>query len=139
VFFLFPDTTFERQQVVIPITHDEVRAGEPSLADESKESKVSTYVDYGVGSTVPAHLPFWRRALGLETLQIKNQSRLPRDCVTPILLLCHPAVVWGSAIWSVVFIWVFIQGAVADQVYRAPRYNMSTVAVSNLMDIAPEQ
>jgi hypothetical protein len=92
--------------------------------------------DYEVGSSF-FPTPLWCRALGLRILPTKNQSRFLELSVTPILMLRHPAVLWSAAMWSVVFTWVIIQGAVADQIFRAPPYNMSTVAVGNLVGIAP--
>jgi hypothetical protein len=39
--------------------------------------------------------------------------------------------------WSVVFTWVILVGAVASQIFSAPPYNMSTTSVGNLSGIAP--
>jgi hypothetical protein len=75
--------------------------------------------------------------LGLQTLEIKDQSRIIQLCITPFLLLHHPAVIWGCIMWSVTFTWVIIQGAVATQVFAAPPYNMSPTSIGNLVGIAP--
>ncbi|KAF2808831.1 MFS transporter-like protein [Mytilinidion resinicola] len=139
VVLLFPETTFDRHQAhssTVAIHGGQIE--ELKLADDTKdiEPAVELGVDYKVGSSSqPA--PLWRRALGLQNLEIKDQSRVLKLCVTPLLILRHPAVIWGSAMWSVVFTWVIIQGAVADQIFQAPPYNMSTVAVGNLVGIAP--
>jgi hypothetical protein len=39
--------------------------------------------------------------------------------------------------WAVVFTWTIFIGAVASQIFSAPPFNMSTVAVGNLTGIAP--
>lgn len=55
----------------------------------------------------------------------------------PILLLRHPVVVWGCLMWTVTFTWIIIQGTIADAVFQAPPWNLSTTAVGNLVGIAP--
>ncbi|CAD6447341.1 d0a6747b-f890-49a7-bdcd-d8d7fae8ca31 [Sclerotinia trifoliorum] len=39
--------------------------------------------------------------------------------------------------WSVVFTWIILIGAVVSQIFGAPPYSMSTTAVRNLAGIAP--
>lgn len=39
--------------------------------------------------------------------------------------------------WAVVFTWTILIGSVASQIFTAPPFNMSTVAVGNLTGIAP--
>lgn len=39
--------------------------------------------------------------------------------------------------WSVTYSWVIIQGDVADQIFRAPPYNLSPTSVGLLIGIAP--
>ncbi|PMD12447.1 MFS general substrate transporter [Hyaloscypha hepaticicola] len=72
--------------------------------------------EIGTGS-ISQHASLWRRVLGLENLEIKDQSRIFRLCISPLLLLRHPAAVWGSLMWAVTFTWVIIQGAVATQIF----------------------
>ncbi|KAF2786915.1 MFS transporter-like protein [Melanomma pulvis-pyrius CBS 109.77] len=139
VILFFPETTFKRYDarflsVAVPTSHTD----EPKPADDTKDVKGSREhdIDYQVSSSSSV-APLWRRILGLEDLEIKDQSRVLKLCMTPLFILRHPAVIWAAAMWSVVFTWVIIQGAVADQIFQAPPYNMSTVAVGNLVGIAP--
>ncbi|TGO53192.1 hypothetical protein BCON_0128g00200 [Botryotinia convoluta] len=49
----------------------------------------------------------------------------------------HPAVLWGCLMWSVIFTWIILIGAVVSQIFGAEPYSMSTTAVGNLAGIAP--
>ena len=75
--------------------------------------------------------------IGLHLIEIKSFSHLPKMIVSPFLALRHPAVVWAAVMWSVFFTWVIIQGAVADQIYRAPPYNLDPQQVGVLIGIPP--
>jgi MFS family permease len=142
VLFLFPETAFDRDTQrsfsvttidygVETHTGNLVLAGEKNVLDDEAVTP-----DHGVGSVTPTHT-FWKRTLGLNGFEIRDQSRLLKLLVSPFLLLRHPAVVWGCCMWAVTFTWVIIQGAVASQIFTAPPYNMSPTAVGNLIGIAP--
>jgi hypothetical protein len=70
-------------------------------------------------------------------MKIQNQKTIFEKCVSPVMLLRHPTVLWACAMWSVTFTWVIIQGAVADQIFEAPPYLMTPITVGNLVGIAP--
>jgi hypothetical protein len=69
--------------------------------------------------------------------RIHDQKRGLGLLVAPLVTLMHPVVLWSSAMWSVVFTWVIIQGAVAAQIFQGPPYNMTAIGVGNLVGIAP--
>jgi len=87
--------------------------------------------------TVTRSVPAWKRLLGIKNVNIKDQRRIVQLCLGPFLLITHPAVIWGCCMWAVVFTWVIIQGAVADQIFHAPPYSMSATSVGILIGIAP--
>jgi hypothetical protein len=133
----FPETTFHRETTEKSIstledhiTQDSVAAVEKVLLNNG------ALLENGIGS-VSQHASLWRRTLGLENVEIKDQSRIFRLCISPIFLLRHPAVVWGSLMWAVTFTWVIIQGAVATQIFGYAPYHLSATAVGNLVGIAP--
>ncbi|KAF7532286.1 hypothetical protein G7054_g8116 [Neopestalotiopsis clavispora] len=57
--------------------------------------------------------------------------------VAPPKLLRHPIIIWACAMWSVTFSWTIIQGAVADQIFEAPPYNLSATSVGLLIGVPP--
>ncbi|KAJ8062321.1 hypothetical protein OCU04_008868 [Sclerotinia nivalis] len=79
----------------------------------------------------------WKYHFGFGAVKFHNQSRVFKLCVDPIILLAHPAVLWGCVMWSAVFTWIILIGAVVSQIFGAPPYSMSTTAVGNLAGIAP--
>ena len=89
---------------------------DPAAASEKNHLGDGAPPENGTGS-ISQHASLWRRVLGLENLEIKDQSRIFRLCISPLLLLRHPAAVWGSLMWAVTFTWVIIQGAVATQIF----------------------
>jgi MFS family permease len=142
VLFFFPETAFERDtHRSLSVTNIEygtkahsgeiIHAGEKNVLDDE-----TSVPDLDVGSVAQVHT-FWKRTIGLNGFEIRDQSRLLKLLVSPFLLLRHPAVVWGCCMWAVTFTWVIIQGAVASQIFTAPPYNMSPTAVGNLIGIAP--
>ncbi|KAK2018403.1 MFS general substrate transporter [Colletotrichum eremochloae] len=64
-------------------------------------------------------------------------GRLPSMIVSSFSALRHPVVIWASAMWSVFFTWVIIQGAVADQIYTASPYNLPAATVGILIGVPP--
>ncbi|RDW59025.1 hypothetical protein BP5796_11949 [Coleophoma crateriformis] len=139
---LFSETTFEREttteEPIRTLHHTEVitvpyTPGEKETASDADNETA----DNAVGQLInPAKFNL-SRDLGLGSLKIHGQMRIFEMCVTPIMLLRHPGVIWAAAMWSVTFTWVIIQGAVADQIFEAPPYNMSAIQVGNLVGVAP--
>ncbi|RDW63540.1 MFS transporter-21 [Coleophoma cylindrospora] len=139
---LFPETTFEREttteEPIRTLHHTEVNTvpytpGEKETASDADNENE----DSAVGQLIEPAKFNLSRDLGLGSLKIHDQLRIFEMCVTPIMLLRHPGVIWAAAMWSVTFTWVIIQGAVADQIFEAPPYNMSAIQVGNLVGIAP--
>jgi MFS family permease len=79
----------------------------------------------------------WKRFLALDAVSSGAPSQALAALIAPLSLLGHPVAIWGYLMWSVTFTWVIIQGAVADQIWGAPPYNLSPSAVGNLVGIAP--
>ncbi|KAI6853437.1 hypothetical protein KC338_g8116 [Hortaea werneckii] len=82
-------------------------------------------------------IPTWKRILGVEAVTIGSPAQPFKALSSSLVLIQHPAVIWGCLMWSITFTWVIIQGAIADQVWRAPPYNLSPTAVGDLVGIAP--
>ncbi|PVI00759.1 MFS transporter [Periconia macrospinosa] len=57
--------------------------------------------------------------------------------VEPLALLRHPVAIWSCLMWSIIFTWVIILGAVADQVFAAPPYSLKPSQVGVLVGVAP--
>ena len=143
VMFFFPETSFDRDESSRTITTPKSVSGDEAFIShvpkDHEKGDVPTSLplcdeQMGASSSV---VSLWRRVLGLRDLQIKNQRQILVVCIEPILILRHPTVIWSCAMWSVTFTWVIIQGAVADQIFMAPPYLLSTTAVGNLVGIAP--
>lgn len=147
-FFLIPETRYDRDVMLrgidistqdatilkhetkpnIEETHDPLHAASPAPKSGRSESV----------ETAPASSKFnWRNLLSLQNITFEHPSLLLPMLMSPLALLGHPAVLWGSAMWSVTFSWVIIQGAVADQIFRAPPYNQSPTAVGILIGVPP--
>ncbi|KAH7357025.1 MFS transporter-like protein [Rhexocercosporidium sp. MPI-PUGE-AT-0058] len=137
VVFLFPETTFDRQIADVDVETTEDHIPQSVSDSRQKESLNDEVVNDSTAGTVLLPSSLWSRALGLEHIEIKDQSRIFALCVSPLLLIRHPAIVWGSMMWAVTFTWVIIQGAIATQVFGAPPYSLSATAVGNLVGIAP--
>ncbi|KAL3488553.1 carbon-nitrogen hydrolase [Aspergillus germanicus] len=111
VIFFFPETTFTRTANAtgtLPVTVDR-----PEAAEDEKGG------DIGV--------------IAMAT----RESNLFLALLEPLALTVHPIVAWACIMWSVTFTWTILLGAVASQIFTAPRWSMSTVAVGNLSGIAP--
>ncbi|TGO91132.1 hypothetical protein BPOR_0038g00180 [Botrytis porri] len=85
-------------------------------------------------------IPYWRRAwkyhFGFGAAKFRNQSRVFKLCIDLVILLAHPAVLWVCLMWSVVFTWIILIGAVVSRIFGVEPYNMSITAVGNLAGIA---
>ncbi|THY98530.1 hypothetical protein D6C92_02823 [Aureobasidium pullulans] len=143
-FFLLPETSYRPIESTIREVPDPQggaspeeaapRQDKPSSMKGSKRTEL-ILVDMENG-TAHESLPVWKRFLGLKS-PIGSFSIALKSLVAPFMILVHPAVIWGALMWSVTFTWVIIQGAVADQIWEAPPYNLSPTAVGNLVGISP--
>ncbi|KAF7881308.1 hypothetical protein EAF00_011981 [Botryotinia globosa] len=120
-FVCFPETTFYRN------TGLDNSVEVDTSGDNSTSSDVESYSQV---SSCQYHF-------GFGAVKFRNQSRVFKLCVDPIILLAHPAVLWGCLMWSVIFTWIVLIGAVVSQILGAKPYNMGTTAVRNLAGIAP--
>ncbi|KAF7555016.1 hypothetical protein G7Z17_g2478 [Cylindrodendrum hubeiense] len=143
VIFCLPETIYERQieglasgiEKLGPATTDEEsKLGSAPDDTEKGDALDTSEVPDPVTSETP---PTWKRVLGVEMVRFKGISTLVRMMVAPLAILRHPVVIWGCAMWSVLFTWNIIQGAIADQIFSAPPYNLSTSDVGLIVGIAP--
>ncbi|KAI8687497.1 MFS domain-containing protein [Fusarium keratoplasticum] len=137
-FFLMPETLFDRDSVVAGV--------EPSISvSDHLEAKSSASPALGAPDSVndassvgpPDKPALWKQTLGLKNVQMQPITQLIPILLRPPGLPRHPAIIWACAMWSVTYSWVIIQGAVADQIFRAPPYNLSPTSVGLLIGIAP--
>lgn len=143
IVLFFPGTTFYRDSarsmsvsVSIHDNHGVLQNLHTKGEKDRRSSEQTPSIDENSG-TVSKPAPVWKKLLGIQNLEVKNQARILQLCITPFLLLRHPAVIWGYCMWSVTFTWVIIQGAVADQIFSYPPYNLSAQSVGNLIGVAP--
>ncbi|KAH7033733.1 MFS transporter [Microdochium trichocladiopsis] len=115
-FFLLPETLFDPESPAL-----EACRTEPHAASAQYESGTSRL----------------RQFLGLQEVCFQNPLLLFPGLIRPLGLLLSPAVLWACAMWSVTFSWVIIQGAVADQIFRAPPYSLSAGETGLLIGIPP--
>lgn len=143
VVFFLPETMYQRQIEGVESGTDML---ESKLADE--ECKSGTVPSEQDTQQAPGALerhddvatrdaPAWKRVLGVEMVKFKGISALITMMLAPLDMLRHPAVLWGCAVWSILFTWNIIQGAVADQIFSAPPYNLSPSDVGLIVGIAP--
>lgn len=126
-FYEQPDTQCEEGQVFTYSTESKAREAEAPFSESMKTGKQAELY----------HVSFWKRFFALDAVSSGDPSQALEALVAPLRLLSHPVAIWGCLMWSVTFTWVIIQGAVADQVWEAPPYNLSPSAVGNLVGIAP--
>jgi MFS family permease len=120
IVLFFPETTFHRETTEESISTLEDHVTQDSVPTREKVPLGNeALLENGTGS-VSQHVSLWRGALSLENIEIKDESRIFRLCISPLFLLRHPAVIWGSLMWAVTFTWVIIQGAVATQIFGYP-------------------
>ncbi|KAH7329656.1 major facilitator superfamily domain-containing protein [Stachybotrys elegans] len=143
--FFIPETIFERGMLRGVPRQDSL--GDKCSNDNGTEtpetkSALATTDDPGqqqseMSSVINDLSPNRTRFLGLHAIQVGKFKELPTMLASPVLALRHPIVVWAAIMWSVFFTWVIIQGAVADQIYRAPPYNLSPQSVGILIGVPP--
>ncbi|WYZ36194.1 hypothetical protein EsH8_XI_000077 [Colletotrichum jinshuiense] len=81
--------------------------------------------------------PFWKKVMRVENLCFGSFSDLGPGLFGSLALLGHPAVIWSCVMWSIIFTWVIVLGAVADQIFAAPPYNLSPSDVGILIGVYP--
>lgn len=140
--FLFPETSFRRAHsfgaddldITENINTDPHNRLPASMEKPGLAEPISLDIAHGsVSGTAPA----WKKFLGIDAAPTGTLTQALKALVSPLSLLRHPAVIWGCLMWAVTFTWVIIQGAIADQVWQAPPYNLSATAVGNIVGIAP--
>jgi MFS family permease len=140
--FFFPETSNKGNAAyrARPVEHcEEGRGFERSKESTPTTTGTSTPPELGKTKlqTEPHPASTWRRFLALDAVSSGAPSQVLAALIAPLSLLSHPVAIWGYLMWSVTFTWVIIQGAVADQIWGAPPYNLSPSAVGNLVGIAP--
>lgn len=138
---IFPETSFPRastptEESEFVIIGQTKWSKESPLDDKAVAVPPQPRLDIGIGSVIETSL-MWKRVLGVETVKMGNTKEMATALISPLLLLRHPAVVWGCLMWMANFSWIIIQGSIATQIWTAPPYNMSATAVGNLVGIAP--
>ncbi|KAJ5368357.1 uncharacterized protein N7496_008117 [Penicillium cataractarum] len=131
VILFFPETSFNRD------SFENTQATERTLiTDEAKGGIVLVKSLHADTSRWPLQslITF---ILGDSSSRPPAQHNLLFACVKPFAILLHPVVLWECVMWAVVFTWTILLGAVASQIFTAPPYSMSTVAVGNLTGVAP--
>ncbi|KAI8724335.1 MFS domain-containing protein [Fusarium sp. LHS14.1] len=137
-FFLMSETLFNRDSIVTGVepsifVSDHLEA---NRSDSPAPGTLDSVRD--VSSVGPPDKPaLWKQILGLQNVQMQPVTQLIPVLLRPLGLPRHPDIVWACAMWSVTYSWVIIQGAVADQIFRAPPYNLSPTSVGLLIGIAP--
>lgn len=139
----FPETTFDRAEsaATTKVPHPQKTPSSSTfdvISDEKSPSPPSTSArdPEPHGSINDAYLP-WTQTLCLSHFKIRNQSQILRNLATPFLILRSPAVLWACAMWSVVFSWLILQSAVAQQIFGAAPYNMSSIEIGVFIGVAP--
>lgn len=139
--FFFPETSSRGKAESHEGSSGEAELGQLSSTNaQSRLGKAETPPTETLSTKKPTDLyvvPAWKRFLGLDTLSSAQPAQILKALIGPVNLTRHPAVIWGCLMWSVTFTWVIIQGAVADQVWRAPPFNLSPSAVGDLVGLAP--
>ncbi|KXJ85322.1 major facilitator superfamily domain-containing protein [Microdochium bolleyi] len=79
----------------------------------------------------------WRRLLGVQHIRFGTFGDVWRGLVEPLALLWHPAAIWSCVLWSIIFTWVIVLGAVAAQIFSAPPYLMPATEIGVLVGVAP--
>ncbi|KAI1019937.1 hypothetical protein LB503_006097 [Fusarium chuoi] len=120
VVFFLPETKWDRDEM----TSSVIEHGKAE-ADETAEA-------------APVEIaPPWKKICGVQHLQFASAKELLPGLVSPILMLRHPAVIWGCIMWSITFTWVIVLGTVADQIFGAPPYSLDPTQVGLVIGIAP--
>ncbi|KAK7423530.1 hypothetical protein QQX98_000988 [Neonectria punicea] len=143
VVFCLPETIYERDiEGVSSVINtsmtkspdEESKVGiTPDAEEQIAESDAPEMQDH----QTPDNSPAWKRILGIEMVNFKGISTLLTMIFSPLAILRHPVAIWGCAMWSVLFTWNIIQGAIADQIFATPPYNLSPSDVGLVVGIAP--
>ncbi|KAL4908877.1 hypothetical protein BDW74DRAFT_165598 [Aspergillus multicolor] len=120
VILCFPETTFDRTAAA-------------QLTENPKGGSIDTAIGLQDVS-MPIRSIF--TVLGYDPRSLPPRNIL-LACLEPLTILLHPIIAWGCIMWAVTFTWTILLGAVASQIFTAPPFNMSTVALGNLTGIAP--
>ncbi|KAF4342759.1 major facilitator superfamily transporter [Fusarium beomiforme] len=137
VIFFFPETKWERQEIMSsPEAKETMSSPEAGVNEKAEVSSIKAKADEAqpVETTVP---PTWKKILGVQHLQFSSAKELLPGLVGPISMLRQPVVIWGCIMYSITFTWVIILGAVADQIFGAPPYNLDPTQVGLAIGIAP--
>ncbi|KAI1051483.1 hypothetical protein LB506_002971 [Fusarium annulatum] len=121
VVFFLPETKWHRDEITSSVVGEE-------KTDEKAVRAEETPVEIA---------PLWRKICGVQHLQFASAKELLPSLARSILMLRHPAVVWGCIMWSMTFTWVIVLGAVADQIFGAPPYSLDATQVGLVIGIAP--
>ncbi|KAG4277239.1 hypothetical protein FPRO04_07536 [Fusarium proliferatum] len=121
VVFFLPETKWHRDEITSSVVGEE-------KTDEKAVRAEETPVEIA---------PLWRKICGVQHLQFASAKELLPSLARSILMLRHPAVVWGCVMWSMTFTWVIVLGAVADQIFGAPPYSLDATQVGLVIGIAP--
>ncbi|KAF7883689.1 uncharacterized protein EAF02_005609 [Botrytis sinoallii] len=138
----FPETTFYRNVALDNSVEVDI-SGDSSTPTKDKSEQPASIIsspNHEVKSLDVerySQVSSWKYHFGFGAVKFRDQSRVFKLCVDPIILLAHPAVLWGCLMWSVVFTWIILIGTVVSQIFGAEPYSMSTTAVGNLAGIAP--
>jgi MFS family permease len=82
-------------------------------------------------------VPILKRLLGVGDISYGSPTSAFAAVITPVTFILHPATIWRALMWAVYFSWTIIQGGVADAIWQSPPYNLSTIAVGNVVGITP--
>lgn len=130
VLLFFPETSFHREALTTEPT---------SLTFDSEKEKgeIVAVTDQAMNRSRSASSSLVVFILGDSSLRPPVPHNLLVACVKPLAILPHPIVLWECVMWAVVFTWTILLGSVASQIFTAPPFNMSTVAVGTLTGVAP--
>ncbi|GMF68596.1 unnamed protein product [Aspergillus oryzae] len=125
VIFFFPETTFRR----------EISGSRPTTCNLETSSDDHTLDHPELDTEEKGGRPVVTSA-SIESIPVQRHNSL-FVFIEPLAIVIDPIVIWGSIMWSMTFTWTILLGAVASQIFTAPPYNMSTVAVGSLTGIGP--
>ncbi|KAJ5584530.1 uncharacterized protein N7459_004330 [Penicillium hispanicum] len=131
VLLFFPETSFNRD------AFQTEQMSEDAADPEKEKGGIVAVSDPAVDQSRSTSGSLMACILGDSSLRPPAPHNLLVACVKPLAILPHPVVLWECVMWAVVFTWTILLGAVASQIFTAPPFNMSTVAVGNLTGVAP--
>jgi MFS family permease len=139
VWLFYPETqaqVFHNGEIIGGTMRDEPTMPKDKEQGNSDQS-FATEVEQSSENVTSKTAPFWKRVLVIEGFQLGSLRDLTVGLTRPIAFLRHPVAIWSCLLWSIIFTWVIILGAVADQVFAAPPYNMIPSQVGILIGVAP--